>query len=753
MVASGLAMAAFVGCAPRAAGKAKAPGAMVQAEGAGPVSDDGFAPALHQILRDGNPSPARTAMLTGVVARQLEHARERFLASAEKRGTDSVIGALYLVRAAEMRLGMVQGNDESLSKAFTSASIAGDEGRATALLMLRAGELPTGSKERKDVDEHLAALASWQKDTRGAGPLEQAGAEERVRVARALLEPTPEALAAARDAILAWIDRAIAFNDDRRPGAPRPRREEAVEAYRAFRSGAETLAALYLRSGDAPAALVEIERLVPRHIVPPQLYEAVEQAASGGNADAWRNLLGWLANPQRSAEPGRAGEDPRRDALRDDPELATDPDLLRAAIWGTALETYRHDPSVFDVAMAVSAMLIELGMPEGAPLVLFDAIGPKPDVAVLGTALHMVAESMAREEETEDAACARRIFKAAEPLIGLADRPSLKNAVKPSAARLRLEMAAVETRTGNLNAARTLLETAAVEEPSVDTWLTVAAIDRQAGNLPSALAQIEKALATGEAKNNPAAAAEAHLVGFEIQREGGANDKARPELSSALTYALQARKTASTASDKARAERLLARVLERYADPAGAQRATERAFAAAGTDPRQVTPTVLDAAARAFVQKDVKSARAALARASEAALGDDDLVYVALWLSLLEKDVKVRSDGAAARSLSTIHDDGKWSGRLASWGLGKIKDAELAASARTPGQKTEAAFYTAMARRASGDVAGAETELKLIAHSKTIDLIEVELARQLVRPPAQPGTDWPPGLPPGTAIP
>src|SRR5882672_9505295 len=185
-------------------------------------------------------------------------------------------------------------------------------------------------------------------------------------------------------------------------------------------------------------------------------------------------------------------------------------------------------------------------------LVLADAVVPKGDPAVLGAALGTVLAAIAREEETEDAACARRIFQAAQPLLTLADRPPFRTHVEPSAARVRLVMATLETRSGNLGPARALLEAAAAAEPQVDTLLTLAAIERQSGNVAAALAQVNRAIAVADANHNLAETAETHLAAFEIQRETGSIEKAQPELAASLTAALTARQRATTPPDKAR---------------------------------------------------------------------------------------------------------------------------------------------------------------------------------------------------------
>ena len=123
-------------------------------------------------------------------------------------------------------------------------------------------------------------------------------------------------------------------------------------------------------------------------------------------------------------------------------------------------------------------------------------------------------------------------------------------------------------------------------------------------------------------------------------------------------------------------------MLFRFSDAAGAARATERAFLAAGQDKHELAATVLEAAQRAFLRKDVAGARAAVGRGLSAELDDDDFVYAALWLLFTEKDAKARTDGTATRALASIRDDGRWPSRLAQWGLGKLKDADLVAAAR-----------------------------------------------------------------------
>ncbi|MET0591516.1 MAG: hypothetical protein ABW133_02380 [Polyangiaceae bacterium] len=688
------------------------------------VPDEAFAPSVHKLLRNGKSTPERLGLLAGVVSRQLAHAKDRFAVGQQERGLASLNGAFYLVRAGEFRGEMLNGAEPALASAIAVVAPRGDEARAVAFLGMQNGLVAPNTAARRDNDEHMAALRTWMRDVRKDTGLAQTGEEQRVQATRSLVEPTAESLRAARDATIQWIDRALKMNDERRAGPARPRREDALEAFRVFRSGAETLAALYLRHGDAQGALAEIDKTSARKIAPPSLYERLDRAANGGDAAAWRALLAWLWSPERKDSPG-----PRN--AENDPDLAVEANLLKAALFGTAIEAYRLDPTASDVAVALATLLVQLGIPEAAPLVLADAVVPHPEPALLSGALGLVYQTILREDDADDSASARRVYAASEPLLALASKPEWKDRLDPGAGRVKLAMGTIETRAGNLVAAKPLLESSITLEPTVDAHLSLAAIERQAARPQAALEQLNKALATSEAKQHPRSAGEAQLSTFEVLKDLGQSDKANAALSSALTSSLEARRRAKDAVAKVHAERLLARVLFRFSDTAGATRATERAFVYAGQDKREIAATVLEAAQRAFLKKDINSARTAVGRGTSGELADDDIVYAALWLLFTEKETKTRSDGTATRALQSIKDDGRWAGRLAAWGLGKLKDADLTAAARTMGQKTEASFYISLGRKIAGDAAADKT-LAEVANSPAIDLVEVRLAKDLL---------------------
>src|SRR5690606_19898774 len=175
-----------------------------------------------------------------------------------------------------------------------------------------------------------------------------------------------------------------------------------------------------------------------------------------------------------------------------------------------------------------------------------------------------------------------------------------------------------------------------------------------------ALTALERVIAIAKRAGEPADVAEARLLEFEIQRDAQKPSDAKRALNDALQAALAARKQARVPAQQARAERLLARVLDQFGAQQAAKRATERAYQASRSDTRQLTATVLDASRRALTRGDLAAAREALSQAMEARLADEDLVYVALWLHLLEQRLSVTGDGSSREALAAIDDDSGW---------------------------------------------------------------------------------------------
>jgi hypothetical protein len=132
------------------------------------------------------------------------------------------------------------------------------------------------------------------------------------------------------------------------------------------------------------------------------------------------------------------------------------------------------------------------------------------------------------------------------------------------------------------------------------------------------------------------------------------------------------------------------------------------------------------------VKGDLKAARDGLARGLVAELETEDIVYYALWVRLLERQLRVPTDGTAERIFSGATDGGAWINKLAAFGAGTVKADELIASASSPAQRTEALFYAAMDRRAAGDAKGASDGLLEVMRAGGIDLMEVAIAREIL---------------------
>jgi alkanesulfonate monooxygenase SsuD/methylene tetrahydromethanopterin reductase-like flavin-dependent oxidoreductase (luciferase family) len=198
---------------------------------------------------------------------------------------------------------------------------------------------------------------------------------------------------------------------------------------------------------------------------------------------------------------------------------------------------------------------------------------------------------------------------------------------------------------------------------------------------------------------------------------------------------LSAARSTPDPEGKARVERMIARVLDRFGAAKQARQALDRALEAAPRDKDEVGATLGISVAQALVHNDVESARAGLHRGASSDLSDEDLIYLALWTRAVEKQMKVTSDGDADKVFASIADDGRWIGRLSAFGAGKIKESDLVGSAKTAAQKTEAYFYTALDHRAAGDVAGSQALLAKTVASGGVDLMEVGLARELLAGP------------------
>ena len=267
----------------------------------------------------------------------------------------------------------------------------------------------------------------------------------------------------------------------------------------------------------------------------------------------------------------------------------------------------------------------------------------------------------------------------------------------------------------------------------------MAMLERQVGDHDTALAHARRALELPAAKlhipgsSHLLDAADAQLLVFEIQREQKQNKEAQASLERALAITLDTRDKRIAPRGQVRAELLLARILDSYGDHTRAARATHRALEVAMRHRPLLGAAMLGAIGRALVAADVASARAALQRGIDADLEQDDLIYGALWLRMLEQQLDEPSDGKVERVLTRHLDPKSWSTTLARWARGRIDDAALVAASGSYAERVEAEFYVAMRQRAK-KLSSARDLLQRVAKNPLIDLMEVQLARDLLAP-------------------
>lgn len=681
------------------------------------VTEDQFPSAVRDLLASEPASGERQQRLAGVVARQMTRVSTRFKAKNRDNAVASLSGAMYLVRAGELTSEMLGPNGyDALKSASEEFARRGDEGRARATYEMLSRVAPP--KEKADIKAHLDAIGAWTRDTGGGGLMQTAGALEAAAVTRLLLEPSVEARDDAAAKTLDFIDKAIQVKTARRTRGAQISREEGLEAVRALETGTTVLVAIYLRSGDPQGALAALEKVKDPQMTRPELMGAVKAVVDRPDSGRWLDLTRMI----RPANP-KGGQ------AHDEEDFGRDSDLLRVASFVAACEAFRLDSTSPEPAAFVAATLVDLGMGDAAPAVLADAVKAQKDPRIVRLGLAITTQAMGRALEVEEPETARRAFKAAEPLLAAAD--VLKGQVQPSPGRIYALMGEIEIREGRLSEAKRMLDESVERERSGAVMMNLARLDWHGGKAKEALDRLRTALTAEDVGKDAALRAEVLLVTSDITREQGDMTNARKPLADALRDLAKARST-SEAEDRARVERLISRVLDRFGAAKSAEKALERALEAAPRDKRQAAATIGQIVGRAFVRGDLAAAREGLARGQTAELGRDDIIYDALWVRLLERQQRVTTDTTAERILLAAADDSRWIGRIAAFGAGKIKAADLVAAAQTPTQKTEAFFYAAMDRKISGDTKGADEGLKQVISSPGLDLIEFSLAREIL---------------------
>lgn len=672
-------------------------------------------------MREGEPTAERSALLAGTVRRQMRHAAGHFRTGDDVRGADAVVGALYLVRAGEARDDMFDAEGVyALGQSFRRFSALGDEGSTLAMMALQRRALPPDSPELAGLAQHQSALTRWLRDTRPGTDMERLSAAQRIAVARALLEPSATTLDAAEKATNDWVERAVEINLAYQRTRKAPRRAVIVDAYRALQLGSETMAAVFLRHGQAKEAVTALEAGAAGRVADGGFIVRLEAAARDDTAEEWR-LLGRVL----------------RERALDDEEVRMSARLLEAAKWGIALEAYRRDPTSYSIGHILSEGLRAHGMPEAAPLILSDALGLDPTTVSLSGVLRVIEESLDERFAIEDAATARRIYRASKGVLAIADRERFRSRVQPSPSDIRRLMARIEIRDGSTDGARPLMVQALQTKPTLAGYLELATLERQAGKLDVALDHAQRAMKLPSAEGLPLLAAQARLLTFEVLRDKGDRTRAVSALEQALELVLVNRDKGSI-GHQVHSALLLARILDGYGVPDKAQAALDRAVALTSGGHELLGEVLLSAMSHALVHKDVQSARAAVQLGFKGHVDDEEMIRAALWLMMLELELGETPDGKVDRVLVDAADGRNWWSMVARWARGLESDARLRKASRRHVEKVRAAFYIALRAHArgvrDGRTASTEGTLRRVASDPMHEVPEVGVARALLAP-------------------
>ena len=698
------------------------------------MSDDAFAGAVHDLLLSEAKSGARRSRLNSVVAKQLERSAQKFRANENDRGMVATTGALYLIARGEFSPDMVTEEGRvALEAAVKDSALAGDEGRSQALYNLL--KLSLADHGGKDLQEHLDALSQWAQDTYGPpGSATRAGAFERTAVRRRLYEPTQEAHDAAVAALREWIGEALKIKEAFRHHRQSATREDSAEAFRALQTGATALLSLYLMDGDTKGAIGGIDAANARELITPEAIQALTRL------DAKPDAIGFVELLQAFQ-----GRPERPDADDDSENLASEREFRQAVTFRLALQAYRLDPTLPEAAAVVAAGLQRYGMGEASPTVLLEAVTAHPEPVILSGALAIVMQAMALEVEEGSSAAARRVYRAADPLLRLADAPALQGKLQPSPPRVRALMGQIELGEGKIAEALALFNASNGGETSAAVLLWLARIEIHTGHVTEGLAHLRDAAKQAHHEKSHALQGEVLLTLSDTLQIQGDVSGAHEALTAAIAPLMAARKSGAPA-ERVAAERVLARVLDRFGEPVLAQHALERALVAAAHDKQQMTAVLTQQISRALVRGDLPVARDGLHRAVAADVDDDDITYMALWVKILERHLKAPTDGTPARVFASVTTTSRWQSKLAAFGEEKITIKDLLTAATSVIEHSEALFYDAMARRATGDVKGAKTELQQVLDGPGLELVEFGVARELVAPPRASLGPLPPGM-------
>ncbi len=673
------------------------------------VAPDDFAKEAHALLLSTDRDDKSKLRLAGVVQYQLSRADHLFEEGFTVEAEDMVTGALLLLRHDDELLSATRGQESALFQAAHAAAKTGDAGRAEALyrLTLNVAENAAIIEESK---EHLDALRKWNEETDGASPLEKSGEKSRRALARAVVDPTAEAYLEARDGVIEWMHAALTSSAGQTQPESRSERELALEAYRAIRTGAPALVALSLRQGSPQAAVGALEDANLDRALPPGLASLIEDASKKNNPDAWLELFRQL------------------EGIRD--EEASETSLPRyvvdgATLW-SAIKLYRSSPGKLENAMPLAMTLVEFGMPAVASSLLSQNADKKSDPQAIGWSLSLVLRGLLELSRTEQLHAARRSYTEAGPLLRLADELGGSG---PGSADAESLMSALEARNGHVERALPLLESSVKKAPSPEALLRLAQLQTQRGQFEKAQSSIEKAIDLAQKSGNLLVEARAEEALFRAHRAANHHEKAEAALGRALLRTLVLRQMEVSTVETATVERQLAGLLQYYGKTREMRQAYFRALDASRSSALELEMTLTDMSRAALSLGDVNLGRRATQSALDFGLPPENSIYIALWGQLLEKRSGADSDGVSREVLMRAGKAEGWLDTLRQFGLGELEAKDLLTAANGIPEKAEAEFYAMLSK---GKSKLKSEQLKPIANSSAVDLIEVRIAQDLL---------------------
>lgn len=698
---------ASLGCAGQPRPRPSAP--VADSAEAPVIAAEQFAEVAQQSLATTDRGQATKLRLAGVVRHQLDRARELFARGHEKAGEDVLTGALLLLQDDDAVIPALRGQSEALLAGAHHAARIGDSGRAEALYR-RAREFDARGAVQADIDEHLKAIEQFglaQTDSR----LKALGEKARHDLSFSLIEPSTAPFTNAEGAVVAWIQAAVSrVSSSEEQSLEDEDREEALETYRAIRTGAPALMALSLRHSAPGRVVATLKEHDLSRALPEDIRRLLVDADKRDSPRAWLSLFQLLDEARR----------------RDDEPQALPPYAADAGALWASIGLYRSGSVDFEHVMPIAMLLAEFGMPEVSARVLAQAANSETPAEAVAWSVSLVMRCLLELGETEQIEAARQAFAEAQPLLALLE-------ASPATARgsgaPHDVMAALEIRAGYPERALTLLQAATKKRAPTETWLRLAEVARQQGQLEVVRRALSEVTDRSQKSGDLLLEARAAEISYEVEAEQKEVLRAHTALEVSLRRTLTAEQMKLAEIPEAATYRFLARVLEHYGMVRETRACFERALEASRASAEELSTTVTEMARSALTSGDLRLARRATEAAQQFNLPGQDVIYITLWQTLLEKRLAEKHDPLPGRLLTEATDARGWTATLRLFALGQLDSSGLAAAARTLPERAEAQFYGALWLEPG---AAQATELEKVARGPAIDLVEVRIARDLL---------------------